>query len=73
MDHTNDGGRIDDEIMVLLKYLTNFWRTLQMTFINCEVEFILTWSAGSVIIYNVAYQFPTLTITETNLYVPVFT
>ena len=60
--------------MVPIKYLSNFWRTLEMPLINCEVELILTWSAGSVIIYaNVANQNPTLTITETNLYVHVVT
>ena len=60
--------------MVPLKYLNNFWRTLEMPLINCEVELILTWSADCVIIYtNVANQVPTFTITETNLYVPVVT
>ena len=45
-----------------------------MSLINCEVELILTWSAGCVIIYtDVADQVPTFTITETNLYVPVVT
>ena len=45
-----------------------------MPLINCEVERILTWSAGCVIIYtNVASQVPTFTITETNLYVRVVT
>ena len=45
-----------------------------MLLINCEVELILTWSAGCVIIYtDVADQVPTFTITETNLYVPVVT
>ena len=62
------------EIMVPLKYFSNFWRTLEMLLINCEVELILTWSAGCVIIYtDVADQVPTFTITETNLYVPVVT
>ena len=60
--------------MVSLKYLSNFWRTLEMPLINCEVNLILTWSADCVIIYtNVANQIPTFTITETNLYVPVVT
>ena len=60
--------------MVPLKYLSNFWRTLEMPLISCEVELILTWSANWVIIYtNVADQLPTFTITETNLYVPVVT
>ena len=72
---TDDDERIDNvEIMVSLKYLRNFWRTLEMPLINCEVELILTWSAGCVIIYTeVADQVPTFTITETNLYVPVVT
>ena len=60
--------------MVPLKYLSNFWRTLEMPLINCEVELILNWSRGCVIIYtNVDDQVPTFTITETNLYVPIVT
>ena len=72
---TNDDGEINGvEIMVPLKYLSNFWRTLEMPLINCEVELILNWSANCVIIYtNVANQVPTFTITETNLYVPLVT
>ena len=70
----NIAGRVDVEIMVPLKYLSNFWRTLEMPLINCEVELILNWSANCVIIYtNVNNQVPTFTITETNLYVPVVT
>ena len=38
---TNNDRRIHDvEIMVPLKYLSNFWRTLEMPLINCEVELI---------------------------------
>ena len=72
---TDDDGEINNvEIMVPLKYLSNVWRTLEMPLINCEVELILTWSSGCVIIYtDVANQVPTFTITETNLYVPVVT
>ena len=45
-----------------------------MTFVNCEVELILTWSASCVRIYtDVANQNPTFTVTETNLYVPLVT
>ena len=45
-----------------------------MYLINCEVELILTWSAGCVIIYtDVENQVPTFAITETDLYVPVVT
>ena len=47
---TNDDGIINVEIMVPLKYLSNFWRTLEMPLINCEVELILDWSANCVVI-----------------------
>ena len=40
----NDGNTKDVEIIVPLKYLSNFWRTLEMPLINCEVNLILTWS-----------------------------
>ena len=71
---TIDDGIINVEIMVKLKCLINFWRTLEMSLINCEVELILTSSAGCVITYtDVANQITTFTITEANLYVPVAT
>ena len=38
----NDDNEKDVEIMVPLKYLSNFWRTLEMPLINCEVNLILT-------------------------------
>ena len=38
----DDGNTKDVEIIVPLKYLRNYWRTLEMTLINCEVNFILT-------------------------------
>ena len=60
--------------MVPLKYLSNFWRTLEMPVINCEIELILTWSRNSVIIStNIANQIPTFAITETTLHVSVVT
>ena len=34
---TGDNGRKDVQIMVLLKYLSNFWRTLEMPLINGQV------------------------------------
>ena len=38
---TNDDGIINVKIMIPLKYLSNFWRTLEILLINCEVEIIL--------------------------------
>ena len=45
----NKSGKKEVEIAVPLKYLINFWRTLDMPLINCDVSLILTWSQGCVI------------------------
>ena len=45
----NIAGKVNVEIMVPLKYLTNFWRALEIPLINCEVELILNWPANRVI------------------------
>ena len=37
---TADSGRKDVEIMVPLKYLSNFRRTLELPLINCEINLI---------------------------------
>ena len=71
---TGDDGTKDIEIMVPLKYLSNFWRTLEMPLINCEVNLILTWSSTCVLIAtNILNQNATFAITDTKLYVPVVT
>ena len=31
-------------IAVPLKYLSNFWRSLEMSFVNCKVEIELNWT-----------------------------
>ena len=52
----------------------NFWRTLEMSLITCEINLILTWSANCVIVSTaVANQGSTFTITYTKCYVPVGT
>ena len=45
----NDGNTRNVEIIVPLKYLSNFWITLEMPLINCEVNLILTLSSTCVI------------------------
>ena len=32
------------KIAIPLKYLSNFWRSLEMSLINCKVELSLTWN-----------------------------
>ena len=67
----NNRNTKDVEIIVPLKYLSNFWRTLEMQLINCEVNLILTWSKDCVITNSTgAGKFA---ITETKLYVLVVT
>ena len=64
----NNGNTKDVEIIVPLKYLSNFWRTLEMPLINCEVNLILTWSKDCVITNSTGEgKFAT---TEAKLYVP---
>ena len=71
---TGNNGTKDVEIMVPLKYLSNFWRTLEMSLINCEVNLILTWSSTCVLIAtNTPNQNATFAITDTKCYVPVVT
>ena len=37
-------GKNETKVVIPLKHLSNFWRTLNMPLINCELELILTWS-----------------------------
>ena len=67
----NNDNKKDVEIMVPLKYLSNFWRTLEMPLINCEVNIILAWSSTCVITDSNGAG--TFAITDTKLYVPVVT
>ena len=55
--------------MVPLIYLRNFWRTLEIPLINCEINLILTWSANCVIVSTDA----TFSINETRIYVSALT
>ena len=80
----NKSGKKEVEVAVPLKYLSNFWRTLDIRLINCEVSLILAWSKECVItsmerrlIKNTRRDAsPTgaiFQITDTKLYVPVVT
>ena len=71
------------KVVIPLKHLSNFWRSLDIPSINCEVELILTWSKNCVFAdmtvnaaANPAIVAPsgaTFKITDTKLYVPVVT
>ena len=77
------------EIVVPLKHLRNFWRTLDMPLVNCAINLILIWSENWVLTSKAtrdanldanpavgALNNPTnatFKITDTKLYVPVVT
>ena len=66
-----DGNTKDVEIIIPLKYLSNFWKTLKMPLINCEVNLNLTWSSTFFITNSTGAE--TFATTDTKLYVPVVT
>ena len=59
------------KIAVPLKYLSNFWRSLEMPLINCKVELALKWYENCIL--SSAGTAATFTITNTKLYVPIVT
>ena len=65
------GNTKDVKVAVLLKYLSNFWRTLEMPLINCDINLILTWL--SICIITNSTDAGIFVITDTKLYVPVVT
>ena len=57
-----------------LKHQNNFWRTLEMLVINCEINLILTLFGNCVIAFIAnANQAATLSVTDTKVFVPVVT
>ena len=73
----------NSKVAIPLKHLSNFWKSLNIPLINCEVELILTWSKNCVLAdmtrrnaqgNNPAIVPPTgleFKITDIKLYVPV--
>ena len=38
----DDGNRLNAEVVLPLKYLSNIWRSVDLPLINCEIEFDLS-------------------------------
>ena len=69
---TPAGGNTKDvKIIVPLKHLSSFWKTLEMQLINFEVSLPLTWSSTCVITNSTGEG--RFTITDTKFYVAVVT
>ena len=45
----NKVGKNETEVVIPLKHLSNFWRSLNIPLTNCEVELILTWSKNCIL------------------------
>ena len=43
-------GKNETEVVILRKHLINFWKTLNIPLINCEIELILTWSKNCALV-----------------------
>ena len=73
-----DENKVDKnrtEVVIPLKHLSNFWKTLNIPLINCEIELILNCSKNCVLAYmTIANNPPTgleFENKDTKLYVPV--
>ena len=66
----NNGTKNGVKVPVPLKYLSNFWRSLEMLLINCKVELSLKWIENCVLtVANTA----TFKITDAKFYVLIVT
>ena len=64
-------ARRNVKIVVPLKYLSNFFRSLEMPLINCKIKLNLTWKKKCVLSNQAGDA--VFIITDTELYVPVVT
>ena len=67
----DEANRKKEGVKIPLKYLSNFWRSLEMPLINCKVEFSLKWYENCIL--SSSETAATFTITDTKLYVPIVT
>ena len=65
-----NGTKNGVKIAVPLKYLSNFWRSLEMPLINCKVELSLKWYERCLL---TAATTATFKIIDAKLYVPIVT
>ena len=64
-------ARLNVKVVVPLKYLSNFFRSLEMPLINCKIKLNLTWKKECVLSTDASNA--VFIINGTKLYVPVVT
>ena len=62
-------GRLNVKVVVPLKYLSNFFRSLEMPLINCKIKLNLTWKKECVL--SIGAGDAVFIINDTKMYVPV--
>ena len=67
----NNGTKNGIKIAVPLKFCSNFWKSLEMSLINCKIELSLKWIENCIL--SNAGTVATFKITDTKLYVPIVT
>ena len=67
----NNIARINVKVVVPLKYLSNFFRLLEMPLINCKIKLNLTWEKECV--FSTDNGNAVFIINDTKIYVPVVT
>ena len=72
-DTENDGTKNRVKIAVSLKYLSNFWRSLEMPLINCKVELSLNWIDNCLLNTSANANKAIFKTTDAKLYVPIVT
>ena len=45
----NEVGKNETEVVIPIKYLSIFWKSLNIPLINCELELIVTWSKSCIL------------------------
>ena len=76
-----DGTKKEVKIAVPLKYLSKFWRSLEMPLINCKTDLSLKWTNNCVLTTDpigvnanaTGADSATFEITDAKLYVPIVT
>ena len=71
-NHNNGKSSVEDtKVVVPLKYLSKFWRSLEMTLINCKVQLELNWIEDGIL--PSAGDSAKFEITDAKFHVPVVT
>ena len=69
----NNGTKNGVKIAVPLKYLSNFWRSLEMPLINCKIKLSLNWIENCVLTSSANADKAIFRIPDAKLYLPIVT